>query len=353
MRVLFIKLGSIGDIIHTLPALAYVRHSMPDAVVSWVVEQRSAEILRGNPFIDCLIEIDTHSLRGGHVIEEMLIGAGRQVRELRKNAFDIAIDLQGLLKSALVAQLSGAKRRWGFARESLREPASRFLLSDVADTPKGTHVIYKNLALVRQALDLVDDPGEPEFPIATEVQHRLEANALTAMLGHRFAVLNPAGGWVTKLWPAERFGQLADRLWDEHGMRSLVVTGPRETGLAAEVRNASRSGTLQLAEPSLKGFYELVKQASVYVGGDTGPTHIAVAAGAPVVGLFGPTEWWRNGSPRPDDICVERLDVGCRVDCHRRTCSEWICMDITVDRVVNAVTARISSHSASPVSVLV
>ena len=92
---------------------------------------------------------------------------------------------------------------------------------------------------------------------------------------------------------------------------------------------------------SLKGFYALAKRARVYVGGDTGPTHIAVAAGAPIVGLFGPTEWWRNGSPYSEDICVERNDIDCRVDCHRRSCSKWICMDISVDRVFDAVKKRI------------
>jgi ADP-heptose:LPS heptosyltransferase len=93
---------------------------------------------------------------------------------------------------------------------------------------------------------------------------------------------------------------------------------------------------------SLKGFYSLARGASVYVGGDTGPTHIAVAAGTPIVGLFGPTEWWRNGSPRGEDICVERNDIDCRVDCHRRSCSKWICMDIEVERVMKAVERRLT-----------
>jgi ADP-heptose:LPS heptosyltransferase len=96
---------------------------------------------------------------------------------------------------------------------------------------------------------------------------------------------------------------------------------------------------------SLKGFYELARRARVYVGGDTGPTHLAIAAGTPVVGLFGPTEWWRNGSPRAADICVERNDIDCRVDCHRRACAKWICMDIEVRTVLNAVSARLERTS--------
>jgi ADP-heptose:LPS heptosyltransferase len=206
-----------------------------------------------------------------------------------------------------------------------------------------------------------------EFPIATADEHRAEADAiievakcasprvskgetfnlddtplLTRGLGQsgHFAVLNPGGGWVTKLWHAEKFGQLADRLWEEKGIASIVATGPTESALADEVAASSKTGRLVLSQPGLKGFYELVKRAKVYVGGDTGPTHIAVAAGAPVVGLFGPTEWWRNGSPNPDDIVVERNDIDCRVDCHRRTCSKWICMDSDVAMVFAAINER-------------
>jgi ADP-heptose:LPS heptosyltransferase len=89
----------------------------------------------------------------------------------------------------------------------------------------------------------------------------------------------------------------------------------------------------------------LAKRAKIYVGGDTGPTHLAVAANAPVVGIFGPTEWWRNGSPNPQDICVERSDINCRVDCHRRTCSNWICMDISVETVFDAVQKRLGNQN--------
>jgi heptosyltransferase I len=116
--------------------------------------------------------------------------------------------------------------------------------------------------------------------------------------------------------------------------------------LAEQVRRASRSLKAVPVNLSLKGFYSLAKRARVYVGGDTGPTHIAVAAGAPIVGLFGPTEWWRNGSPHSQDICVERNDIGCRVDCHRRSCSNWICMDIDVERVFEAVTRRLHLREA-------
>jgi lipopolysaccharide heptosyltransferase I len=343
MRLLIVKLGSIGDIIHTLPSLAAIRRALPDAEISWVAEERSAEILRGSPMIDNLIEVDTHSMRGRRMIRGIIPSAGRQLKTLRQFKFDVALDFQGLLKSAMIAKLSGAKRRWGYARASLREPASRLLLTDTVNIPKHIDVYRKGLALVERALDIVVLDENFEFPIGTSAEYVAEAEAIVqAAGGSRFAVLNPAGGWVTKLWHAEKFGQLADRLWDEKGLVSIVVTGPKEAELAERVAANSHTGKLILTRPSLKGFYELAKRAGVYVGGDTGPTHIAVAAGAPVVGLFGPTEWWRNGSPNQDDICVERNDIACRIDCNRRTCSKWICMDSDVETVFAAIERRLA-----------
>ncbi|MGE3465948.1 MAG: lipopolysaccharide heptosyltransferase I [Pyrinomonadaceae bacterium] len=343
MRILIVKLGSIGDIVHALPALAAVRRALPTAEISWIVEERAAEILRGHPMLERLIEADTQSMRGGMVIEDILINVSKQIRDLRKFRFDIAIDLQGLWKSAAIAKFSGAKRRWGFARTGLREPSSRILLTDSVETPKQVHVIHKNLALVAGALN-IETGGQLEFPIATDTEHLAEAETIRTQAGGDLAVLNPGGGWVTKLWPAEKFGQLADRLWEEEHLVSVIAAGPKDLDLALAVVENSSTGKAIISQPSLKGFYELVKSARVYVGGDTGPTHIAVAAGAPVVGLFGPTEWWRNGSPYPEDICVERTDIDCRVDCHRRSCGKWICMDSDVETVFRATLRRLGTR---------
>ena len=349
MRLLFVKLGSIGDIVHTLPALAAVRRALPRAEISWVVERGAAEILRDNPFLESLIEIDTKALRRAPVSGETLSATRRQLRRLRASAFDSALDFQGLLKSALIARLSGARRVYGFDHANLREPASRFLLTRTINVPTGQNVIRNNLSLAAGALqiDVPEDAREFEFPIAVRAEHVREAEAAAAAARGEFALINPGGGWPTKLWDAARFGALADALWERQGLPSLVTTGPGESELAAKVLSASRTGAARPVSLSLKGFYELARRASVYVGGDTGPTHLAVAAGAPVVGLFGPTEWWRNGSPRAEDIEVGRADISCRTDCHRRACSVWVCMDIEVARVVAAVEERLRSARAA------
>jgi heptosyltransferase I len=347
MRILIVKLGSIGDIVHTLPALAAMRRALPGAEFSWVVEQRTALILRDNPFLNRLIEVDTKALRRWPVSGETLLALRQQLRRLRASTFDTALDFQGLLKSSFIARLSGAEHTYGFAKEALREPASRFLTSNTVSTPAQSHVIFKNLTLAAGALkiEVPSDPADFEFPIAIKRAHEAEALEAVAGIGSRFAILNAGGGWGTKLWSAERFGALADELWANYNLPSLVNYGPGERELALRVLGASRAGKARAVSLSLKGFYALAKLSSVYVGGDTGPTHLAVAAGTPIVGLFGPTEWWRNGSPRPADICIERTDIGCRANCHRRSCSQWICMDIEVARVLEAVGERLRRAS--------
>jgi len=342
MQILIVKLGSIGDIVHTLPSLAAIRRALPGAEISWIVERRAVEILRSNPLLDRLIEIDTKALRRGLMSGETLRAPRQQLRLLRASAFDLALDFQGLIKSAMIARLSRAPRTVGFAREALREPPSRFLLQETIGIPERLHVIRKNLTLVEGALGISVPAAADdfEFPIAIDGQHEAEAAAAIGA-DQPFAILNPGGGWPTKLWSAEKFGLLADELWNQFGLHSLVTSGPGEGELTERALSTSRCGKARPVSVSLKGFCALAKRADIYVGGETGPTHLAIAMRTPVVGLLGPTEWWRNGSPYADDICVERTDIDCRENCHRRSCSKWICMDIDVERVVHAVSERL------------
>ena len=354
MRILIVKLGSIGDIVHTLPALVAIRRGLPQAEISWVVERSSSEILRDNPILDHLIEVDTKALRRGLMSGETLRAPRQQLRRLRASAFDVAIDFQGLLKSASIARLSGARRVFGYTREGLREPPSTLLLSKRVHVPKHTHVINKALRLVQGALGIPipERPEDLSFPIHVDQAAESEAQEAAAGTNGSYAILNPGGGWPTKLWSPNHFGELADALWGHFGIHPFFTYGPGEQELAETVLAASRSGKTRLTSVSLKAFYSLARGARVYVGGDTGPTHIAVAAGTPIVGLFGPTEWWRNGSPYPKDICVERNDIDCRVDCHRRSCSKWICMDIDVGRVVQAVAQRLGMNDLVTIGAL-
>lgn len=343
MKILIVKLSSIGDVIHTLPVLSVIRSKIVNAEITWVVEKNSAEILRQNPLISKLIEVDTKSLRKKDSFGKNFNLATQQLKELRSVKFDVVLDFQGLWKSAAIAKLARAKKRFGFAKEALREPSSRFLLSKTFAVEPKMNIVRKNLALVENALQIAVPEKDFEFPIATNENHKLEAAEIASKANGDFVIINPATSWVTKLWHAEKYGQLADKLWEKHGLFSIVTTAPNEKSLAEKVLNSSKSGKIILSTPTLKGFYELAKRAKIYIGGDTGPMFLAVAAKTPIVGVFGPTEWWRNGSPNVADIGVERTDIGCRIDCHRRTCSNWICMDIEVKTVLEAVENRLMS----------
>jgi len=252
VRILFVKLGAIGDIVHALPALAEARRAYPDAVIDWVAESKSGEILRDNPAIDRLLEIDTHSIRKLRSPDALMKEIRRQAGTLRGGEYDVAIDLQGLLKSALIAKVSGAKQRWGFVRSGLKEPAAGLMYTDRVAADGGMNVIEKNRQLVRGALGIKDACGELEFAIGTGAEDREEADRIVALVDGDFVILNPAGGWVTKLWPAENYGRLAEKIGSELGLASIVTTGPKEKALAARVKQIA--GNAVFAGAALKGF---------------------------------------------------------------------------------------------------
>lgn len=356
MRILIIKLSSIGDVVHTLPAAALLRRALPDAHITWVVDRRASAILNNSPVIDELIELDTRAWRSDFLTGSTMVEMRAQLNQLRRapdGAWrpDIAIDFQGLIKSGLVAVASRAKRRIGFETTDLRERASKLLLTDQVQTAGLGHVIKKNLALAHAAISgsgAKPAEREPpsnngyEFPIA--VSHEDEQFAERSIENQQgpFAIINPGGGWPTKLWYAERYAQLADWLWSDCGLGSLVTFGPGEEALARAVASNARSKGVRPITSTLKQFIALARRAALFVGGDTGPLHLAAASGTPIVGLYGPTSPERNGPFDSRDLTVGR-DLWCRPDCHRRSCWHWECMDIPVNDLKRAVLKRLAT----------
>lgn len=356
MRILIIKLTSIGDVIHTLPAVAFLRRALPQAHLTWVVDRRASAIIKESPAIDEIIELDTRAWQRDFSAGATISDIRAQLKNLRSvpalngsGTSEIAIDFQGLLKSGLVAFASRAKTRIGFETPELREPASKLLLTNQVRTTEFGHVISKNLALAHAAITFAGrgpsqktiSVGEYEFPIAVSNEdHRL----VDSMLDKQhlpFAIINPGGGWTTKLLSTDRFAQLADWLWSDCGLSSLITFGPGEENLARAVADNSRSGSARPIASTLKQFVALAKRATLFIGCDTGPLHIAAACGTPVVGLYGPTSPERNGPFDSRDIAVGR-DLWCRANCHRRSCWHWECMEIPIDEIKEAVTKRLA-----------
>ncbi|HJQ69652.1 MAG TPA: glycosyltransferase family 9 protein [Blastocatellia bacterium] len=351
MRILIVKLSSIGDVVHTLPAAALLRRAMPKAHISWVVERRASEILKGSAAIDELIEIDTRAWRKSALSRETLadirtklgrVRSGMSTNGASATAIDVAIDFQGLIKSGVVALATGAARRVGFETAELREKASRVFLNEQVATSHARHVVDKNIALARSII-AGDRTAEPryEFPIHVSPEDEEYAERVLARVGGAFAIINPGGGWPTKLWSADRYGELADWLWTDRKMKSIVTFGPGEEPLAEAVARASRTGAAHPEPSTLKQYVALARRASLFVGGDTGPLHLAAASRTPIVGLYGPTSPERNGPFDDRDITVGR-DLWCRADCHRRSCWHWECMEIPVGEVIEAVSKRLS-----------
>ena len=358
MRILIVKLSSIGDVVHTLPAAALLRKHFSDARISWVVDPRASALLEDSPVIDELIQLNTRALRKGFLNGSPNSELKAQLKNLRNGTSsngvarsDIAIDFQGLIKSGLVAFSSGASRRIGFCAKDLRERASQMFLTEQVDTTQRTHVIEKNLALAQAAIDSATPPQidaptpihRYEFPIRISDEDERFADATRPTNSNPFAIINPGGGWPTKLWSTERYAELADWLWSDCGLASLVTFGPGEQSLAQAVTAHARSGQVLSQASTLKQFVALARRAALFVGGDTGPLHLSAASGTPIVSLFGPTSPDRNGPFDPCDISVGR-DLWCRTDCHRRSCWHWECMDISLKDVKQAVLRRLADQ---------
>lgn len=347
MKILIVKLSSIGDVVHTLPAAAIIKRALPNSSITWVVERRAAEILRGSPIIDRLVEIDTRLWRRRPFSRATVLDIKHRLAEIDPAA-EVAIDFQGLIKSGLITFASRALRRVGFVDEELREPMSRVFLTEQVSTPGAKHVIEKNLALARAALPPSAEglfASGYEFPIAVTSEDRAYVERVLRPAGNRAAIINPGGGWRTKLWPANRYSAIVDWLWSEYRVSSLVTYGPGEEQLAHEVARGAESGAATVLASTLKQFVALAREAALFVGGDTGPLHLAASAGTRIVGLYGPTAAERNGPFNPFDIVVGR-DLWCRDRCHRRSCWHWECMEISVISVQQAIARRLGASVA-------
>lgn len=341
MRVLIVKLGAIGDVVHTLPAVAALRRGWPDAHLAWAVERGgAAKLLAGTPAVDEVIELNLRGWRKSLMNLDTQLAIRQAMARLRRGAYDLSLDFQGLLKSAMVARLARIPRRIGFARDALREPASALMLTELVEVDDRQHIIRKNLRLVEHLG--IESSGEYEFPIAVSAADEAFAEQEWDRAGGQFALLNPGGGWPTKLWAPEGFAAVADRLWQAFGIRSFVTFGPGEEAMAHSVVEQSRTGQVEVLETTLKQFYALARKARLFLGGDTGPMHLAAAAGTPIVAIFGPTEARRNGPFAAEDRVIERFDLDCRVDCYRRSCSHISCMKIPVESVWQGVVKRLT-----------
>jgi heptosyltransferase I len=311
-RILVVRLSSMGDVIHALPAVATLKHSFPGSVLSWVVQPRWIPLLEGNPYVDRLIPFDRRRLGSW----------GEAWRLLRSLRYDFAVDLQGLAQSALIASLARSDRIYGFHRTQVREKLAAAFYSNEVRTAGG-HVVDSNLELAAAAgasTMLVTFPlpaGVPEGDLP----------------GGDFVLSNPHAGWGAKRWPLDFYRLLARRLNEELGV-ALVLNGP--PAAAAEL---DRVDGAFVHSSGIPGLIHATRRAAAVLGLDSGPTHLAAALGRPGVAIFGPTSPDRNG-PYGETFTVLRWPEA-TTTYKRRAEPDASMLRITPDAVFEALKARL------------
>jgi len=305
-RLLIVRLGAMGDVIHTLPAVHALRQAFPQAFIGWLIEERWAELLcapgsprRGprsslRPLVDEVHSVNLKAWGESAFSVSTLQRVATVWNDVREAHYDAAVDLQGAIRSAVLARWSGVCVVYG-AAEPREAPASLWYARRVV--AHGRHVVEQNLsiakALVEHEIKRVEDiPFDIPLPCDPQTEARIEEGL--AQHGVRdFAILNPGAGWGAKRWPAERYGEVARKL-AEAGITPMVNYGPGEQDLFREVLAAS-GGRARPTKGTVSELIALTRRARLFIGGDTGPLHLAAALRVPVVAIFGPTDPARNG----------------------------------------------------------
>jgi lipopolysaccharide heptosyltransferase I len=336
-RFLILRLGSLGDIVHTFPAVADLRESFLHGEIIWLTHPRWIPLVESSSLASEVWPVESRSLASVTAV----------VRRLRQARWDAAIDYQGLWKTALLPLMGRAKRRIGFSSETIREFAVPLLYTDRVRCTT-IHIADQNGEL---SLRAGARRGTSGFTLrVTSDDEAKMADFLGGAGVDRYIVLSPGGGWRSKCWPQDRFGELCRRIRQSLGLRCVINYGPGEDDLANAIRAVSGDAAPLLYDGELGPLMALMRNALCIVGGDTGPLHLAIALGTPAVALFGPTDPARNGPyvRRVPSGATGHEDIVLRahnsVTTHRRgKVPDPSMLAIEVDAVLDAVRRRIGT----------
>lgn len=301
-RFLIVRLSSIGDIVHALPAAAALAETFPQAQVDWVVEKRHALLLEGNPHLHRAVVLDTLEWRKHLTSSATWRQIWKGASDLRRRLYDAVIDFQGLWKSAVVARLSRARERIGFSERWLREPSAGILYTQRVSPREHVHVVQQNLALVER---LGAHTARWQFPLPWTDEDDTYVDAhLSAMNTGSFIIVNPGGGWRSKCWSPENYAALIRELTSARSDDIVLTGSPAEEPMIRGILQRAGSRAARYLPANLIQFIALARRARLFIGGDTGPLHLAAAVGTPIVGIYGPTDPVRNGPFAADDIAL-------------------------------------------------
>lgn len=335
MNILVVKLSAIGDVIHALPVSYAIKETYPDAHLTWVVEPPARELLEGNPYIDEIIVFKKKEFKS---FKGFLANYGPMRRELKKRHYDVALDLQGLFKSAAIVWTAGADRAFGMC--NMRELSDR-VSRPVIGPHAGGHIVERYLDVARAIGCRVE---EVRLPMVISPRDQKIAGDILVKSGvppmRGYAVLAVGANWPNKRWPVESYARLADWLYEENITPVFVGGGAVDEGAVAEIESLAEVPPVNLVgRTSLKQLAYIVQKALFVVGGDTGPVHLGAGLGVPTIMLQGPTDANRNG---PYGQMQNAIEVGrpCKY-CWKRACPKGLdCLAaISVDTVKEKIRA--------------
>jgi len=338
MNILIIKMSAIGDVIHTLPALNALREHFPDAHITWLVEEAASDIVKSHQALDrVLISKRQQWIKGllGAQCLQNIEEAIRFVRELRDTIYDLVIDFQGLMKSAAMVGLCRAKKKIGYG---MTREFSYIVLNDrMPPFDMDKHAVFRYLNLVKY-LGVKAHDVKFDIPLGEQ-----EGSRIMSMLrqsgwdNQSVVVINPVAKWDSKLWDADNFSRLADRIVSKLGC-VVVFTGSEEDKKEiARIISRMHNPCIDFSgRIDLRHLAALYKMSRCLVSTDTGPMHLSAAVGTPVVALFGPTAPWRTG-PFGEGHEIIRADLSCS-PCFKKKCDSVECMElISVEQVIASI----------------
>jgi heptosyltransferase I len=350
-RLLIVRLSAMGDVIHTLPAAQALRAAFPEAVIGWLVEERWTELLcapgtprrgprsPGRPLVDWVHVVRLMEWRRSLFEMPTIEQIARVWNDVRSVKYQVAVDLQGAIRSAVLARMSRAPVIYG-ARHTRESPATLFYTRQ--EIARGAHVIEQNLSLVQALTETSLHPGPLQLPHDLATEQRIHERLAEAGL-ENLVIINPGAGWGAKRWPAQRYGAVA-RALACCGLRSVVNYGPGEDQLAREAEQASEGAAKAFAF-SLTELIALTRRAKLFIGGDTGPLHLAAALQVPTVAIFGPTDPARNGPYGTRSIVLR--NPASPTSHRRRPQPDEGMLEITVHAVVDAARRLLTRTEAA------
>jgi heptosyltransferase-1 len=328
-RILVVRLGAMGDVIHALPAVTALARALPDAEIDWIIEPHWACLLQDNPFLNVVIPFPLKVWRK-QPFSPNSWGACRQlIAGLRADDYDLVIDLQGLIKSAVVSRLTGAGRRAGFDTSNLREPlAAKFYTEQHA--AGGKHVVDKNLAVIASLLG--KSPAAAEFPMPTGEES-------SDLPDGDFILATPVAGWGSKQWPQGHYAQLAHMVHQRFGLPLVLDCAPADRACVKQIVRSAPAGSALLHVSTIPQLIGATRRARAVVGVDSGPVHVAAALNKPGVAIFGPTAPARNGPYGCTFIALR--DERATTSYQRASTISAAMSSVTADQVCDALGERL------------